>query len=167
MSDKDLELRTYQEKDIPHVINMIMRAIPQLPNYAMIVPDRERVKYVLEHNIDNGAAFAGWVLCDSNDRPQGIGGAWCVCSLMSFDLVADDIFMWIEPEYRTYRNVGKLVKVYVDWAKSKGAKLIRASHSGGSFPRGTREAELYNALLMKLGFQEVGSIYHISTYGAK
>lgn len=163
---KELTLRTYEKKDIKRIIDMVLYAIPRLPNYAMITPNKERIEYVLVHNINNARSFAGWVLCDSLDVPQGMGGGWCVQNLMSLDLVADDVFMWIEPQYRTYRNVGKLIKVYVEWAQAKGAKLIRASHSGGSFPKGSKEAELYNALLNRLGFEEVGSIYHLSKYGA-
>ena len=140
-----------------------MGAIPQLPNYKMVTPNRERIRYVLTHHIDNGTAFGGWVLCDSYDVPQGIGAGWCVANILSLDLTADDIFMWVEPEYRTYRNVAKLVHTYLEWAKARGAKLIRASHTGGSFPKGSKEARLYHALLTRFGFNEVGSVYHLRT----
>ena len=159
--DKELTLRAYQERDIPRVVDIIEYAIPLLPNYRAVTPNRERIRYVLEHHIDNGSAFAGWVLCDSHDVPQGIGGGWCVASILSLDLIADDIFMWVEPQYRTHRNVSKLVHTYIDWARSKGAKLIRASHTGGSFPRTSKEGELYHAMLTRMGFQEVGNIYHL------
>ena len=164
---KALELRMYQSRDIERMVDMIEKAIPHLPNYRMITPNRERIKYVLTHNVQNANAFAAWVLCDSNDEVHGGGGAWCVASLMSLDMVADDIFMWVEPEYRSYKNAAMLVNVYVDWAKARGAKLIRASHSGGSFPKDSKEGKLYDMLLRKLGFKEVGSIYHYSTYGDK
>lgn len=164
---RELHVRTYNKDDIPVVINMICHAIPQLPNYSMITPDRERVKYVLEHNIDNGVSFGGWVLCDSHEVPHGMAGGWCVHNLMSLDLVADDIFMWIEPQFRTYKYASQLLKVYVEWAKARGAKLIRASHTGGSFPKGSREAKLFDELLRRVGFQDVGTIYHLSTYGEK
>jgi GNAT superfamily N-acetyltransferase len=157
-------VRMYGPHDIPRVIEIAMGALPRLPNYGMLTPDKDRIEYVLRHNIDNAAAFAGWVLCDSHDVPQGIVGGWCVRNLMSLDYVADDIFLWIEPKYRTFRNANQLIQVYLDWAKAKDAKLIRASHSGGSFPRGTREWEMFDALLRRAGFKEVGSIYH---YGEK
>jgi GNAT superfamily N-acetyltransferase len=163
--NKDLELRMYKPHDIPRCVHLLMNAIPQLPNYRWITPDEGRIRYVLEHNIDNAAAFAGWVLCDSHDVVYGFGGAWCVCSLMSYDFVADDIFLWVEPEYRTYKNTSKLFHAYVEWAKGKGAKLIRASHTGGSFPKGSKEAELFNAILERQGFKEVGAIFHWSGYG--
>jgi hypothetical protein len=142
-----------------------MAALPMLPNYKLITPNRERMEYVLRSGIDNATSFAGWVLCDTHNTVQGFGGAWCVRSLMSLDFVADDIFMWVEPEYRTFKSVSILVRAYVQWAEEKGAKLIRASNTGGSFVRGSREWELYDALLNKVGFTEVGSVYHLSKYG--
>lgn len=164
---RELTLRLYQKRDIPRALDMLMNALPQLPNYSMIKPDRDRIKYVLEHNVMNAYAFAGWVLCDSHDIPQGCVAAWCVMSLMSTDLVADDIFMWVEPEYRSYKNAAMLVTAYVDWCKARGAKLIRASHTGGSFPKDSKEGKLFDALLRRLGFKEVGSVYHYSAYGDK
>jgi GNAT superfamily N-acetyltransferase len=160
-----LNLRLYEPGDIPRALDLLCAALPQLPNYSMIVPDRGRIEYVLTHNIDNAESFAGWVLCDSHNVVQGFSGGWCVRSLMSYDLIADDIFCWIEPEYRSYDNARKLIQAYVEWAVAKGAKLIRASHTGGSFPKGSREAELFDALLRRQGFKEVGSIYHLSKYG--
>ena len=165
--NREVTLRNYQGQDIPYVIDMIMKAIPQLPNYKMITPDRDRIEYVLRFNIDNAHSFAGWVLCDSHNVPCGMSGGWCVQNLMSLDLVADDIFLWIEPQYRSLRNANMLINVYVEWAMSKGAKLIRASHTGGSFPKGSKEAEMFNSILTRLGFKEVGSIYHLSKYGER
>jgi GNAT superfamily N-acetyltransferase len=167
MSEKDLTLRLYQPRDIPRLIKILYAAIPQLPNYKMIKPDKGRIEYVLTHNIDNASAFAGWVLCDSHDEVQGLAAGWCVRNLISLDFVADDVFMWVEPEYRTFKNANMLLTTYVEWAQARGAKLIRASHTGGSFPKGSREGKLFDAMLRRLKFKEVGSVYHLSTYGDK
>jgi len=161
---RDLKLRVYQPRDIPRMVNLIESAIPQIPNYSMITPDRERIEYVLRHNIDNAACFCGWVLCDSHDDVQGGGSGWCVQNLMSKDLVADDVFMWVEPYYRSYFAASILVHTYFDWAVQRGAKIIRASHTGGSWPKGSREHRLYDLLLKRLGFEEVGSVYHYNAY---
>jgi GNAT superfamily N-acetyltransferase len=161
----DLTLRLYQPRDVGRLTDMLMAAVPQLPNYCMINPDRERIKYVLDHNIQNAHSFCGWVVCDSHDIPQGCAATWCVMSIVSKDLIADDVFTWVEPEYRSYKAAAMLINAQVEWSKARGARLIRASHTGGSFPKDSREGKLYDALLRKLGFKEVGSIYHYSTYG--
>jgi GNAT superfamily N-acetyltransferase len=158
--NKDLELRQYEARDIPRGVEMIMTAVPQMPNYAMLRPDRGKIEFLLKHQLTNGLAFAGWVLCDSHDVPQGFGAAWAVQSLVSYDVIGDDVFFWIEPEYRTYRNASKLYQILVDWCKARGARLIRASHTGGAFPPDSREGKLYDALLQRQGFHMVGNIYH-------
>ena len=158
--NKELTLREYEANDIPRLIEMFMGALPRIPNYAMIVPDPSRIRNVLVNNVQNADHYTGWVLCDSHNIPQGCAAGWCVRSLMSQDLVADDIIMWIEPEYRTLRSANMLLDTYVQWAKARGAKLIRASHTGGSWPKGSKEYILFDALLRRQGFSEVGSIYH-------
>jgi len=159
--DKSLVIRTYQAKDLPRMLDIIMEYVPQLPNYARMKMDRERIEYVLRHNIDNAAAFCCWVLCDTHDVVQGGGAAWCVMSLLSKDMIADDVFMFVLPEYRTLRNANQLLVAYIEWAHARGAKLIRASHTGGSFPPGSKEYELFDALLRRQGFKSVGTIYHL------
>jgi hypothetical protein len=163
--DRRLTLRSYQPRDIARMTQIIMHAIPRMPNYKMITPDADRIRFVLENNIANGVSFASWVVIDSDDIVQGGIGAWCVKNILSHDLVADDVFLWIEPDYRSIHACNLLIQTYIDWAVARGAKLVRASHTGGSWPKGSREYKLFDALLQRNGFQEVGSIYHLNMYG--
>lgn len=155
-------VRLYEHEDIPQIVQMLVRSIPLLPNYCMITPNPWKIEYALRNGISNGVAFGGWVLCDSHSNIQGCSGGWCVPSIMSDDLVADDIFMWIEPEHRSFVGASLLVQAYVDWAKANGAKLIRASHTGGSWAKGSREFALFDHLLKRLDFTDVGSVYHLN-----
>jgi GNAT superfamily N-acetyltransferase len=147
------------------MIDILMEWIPRLPNYAMIVPDRKRIEYVLKNNIDNAAAFACWVLCDSHDVVQGGGAGFTIMSLLSQDHVSDDVFMFVLPEFRNLKNSNMLLEAYKDWAKARGAKLIRASHTGGSFPEGSKEQKMFDQLLKRHGFLPVGTIYHLNIDG--
>lgn len=162
---KELTLRSYQPRDIPRLVNMFMASIPLMPNYAMITPQPDRIRYVLQHNIQNASSFAGWVVCDEFDIPQGAAAGWCVQNIMSYDFVADDVFMWVEPEWRTYKSASMLLRTYITWAEARGAKLIRASHTGGTWPKGSKDYELFDKVLKRHGFQEIGSIYHLNKYG--
>lgn len=161
LQGKQLDLRVYKAKDFKRMTDLIVEHVPKLPNYNKLRMDRDRIEYVLKHNIDNAAAFGCWVLCDTHDEVQGGVGGFCVMSLVSTDLIADDIFLFVEPEFRTLHNANKLIQVYKEWALARGAKLIRASYSGGSFPPGTKEYEAFNMLLTRQGFKPVGTIYHL------
>jgi hypothetical protein len=142
-----------------------MEWVPRLPNYTALTPDRKRIEYVLHHNIDNASAFACWVLCDSHDEVRGGVGGYCIMSLLSLDFVADDVFLFILPEYRTLRNTNMLISAYKEWAISHNAKIVRASHSGGSFREGSKEQTLFDELLSRQGFKLVGKIYHLNIDG--
>jgi GNAT superfamily N-acetyltransferase len=163
--DRTLKLRLYTAADVDRVADLIVKAIPQMPNYRMIKPDRQKIVNILRSNNVGGVAFACWVLCDLHNEVQGGVAGWCVQNILSSDLVADDIFMWVEPDYRSINAVTQMIRTYVEWAKSHGAKLIRASHTGGSWPKSSREYKLFDALLQRNGFKEVGSVYHLSMYG--
>lgn len=155
-------VRPYEQGDIPQIVDMLVRSIPTLPNYATITPDPYKIEYTLRHGVTNGVAFGGWVLCDSHQDIKGCIGAWCVPSIMSDDLIADDIFMWIEPEHRSFIGASLLVQAYINWAMRLGATLIRASHTGGSWDKSSREFALFDLLLKRLGFNDVGSVYHLN-----
>jgi hypothetical protein len=159
---KELTLRLYQPRDITRMVDILLQYIPTLPNYSMITPDRDRITYVLQHNVQNANAFCCWVLCDSHDVVQGGGAGFTIMSLLSKDFISDDVFMFVMPEFRTLRNVNMLIEAYKDWAISHGATLIRASHTGGSFREGSKEQKLYDELLRRQGFHPVGTVYHLN-----
>jgi len=159
---RELTLRALRIEDIPQMVQLAVEGLPQLPNYRMITPVPERIEYLLRNNIQNAASTQIWVMCDAHTVIQGGGGGWCVPNLLSYDMVADDIFMWIRPEYRTFKSSALLIRTYLDWAKARGAKLIRASHTGGSWPKGSKEEKMFSLLLQKFGFKEGGTIFHYS-----
>lgn len=158
---EDLTLRAYKQGDVPHMIDIIMEYVPQLPNYKKFTMNRDRIEYVLRHNIDNANAFGCWVLCDIHDVVQGGVAGYCVMSLLSLDFVADDVFFFIMPQFRNLRHANMLIQVYKDWAISHNAKLIRASHTGGSYREGSKEQAMFDELLNRQGFRPVGKIFHL------
>src|SRR6478735_3523630 len=117
-------LRPYDPKDIPFLVDGVCTYVPQLPHYKDITVAPERIKYLLEHNFGGGTNFAAWVLIDP-DTNQLVGGVagYCVPGMLTWDLVAQDVFLFVLPEWRSLRNLLKLMTVYKEWAKARGAKL--------------------------------------------
>lgn len=71
----------------------------------------------------------------------------------SRDLISYDLAMFIHPDHRGGISAAKMVKRYLAWAKSKGAKMINIGVSTGVNPEQT--GRLYE----KIGFNLIGYIY--------
>lgn len=151
-------LRRYTEADIPDLVEAACQYVPMLPNYRGVSVDRTRVEFILRNNVNNDAVISVFILV--NEENQLVGGimAYCVQLLFSWELVTNDIFLYIKPEYRSIVNLQKLSCAYRDWAIARGAKLIQASHTGGLHEEGM---ERY---LKSMGFEPVGKLYHFNRF---
>lgn len=158
------EVRAYTLKDVPGIVDGVYEHLHELPNYKNVTVSKERVAYLLNNNINNNGYFACWVVVNEQDEVVGGGGGFCTPGMMTWDLIANDIFLYVVPEYRSLHTVNKLINNYKVWATARDAKLIIASHTGGVFPEGSREAMLYDAILKRHGFDPVGTVYHLNRY---
>lgn len=146
-------MRRYRLSDIDRLIEIVQKYLPELPNYKGTTVAPDRVRFLLENNIDN-ATFLCLVLTDEHDQVVGGIGAWCSVLVYSWDTIASDLFLFILPEHRSLRNVLLLTRGYTEWAKQRGAKLITATHTGGF------KEEQMKKLLKREGYEPVGLLYH-------
>lgn len=152
MSKNDCHMRPYTLDDIPFLIAGAQKYVPQLPNYTNIIVSEKRLDYVLRNNLGNASYFQCWVLVDNNTGELvGAVAGYCVMAIISFDLVANDIFLFVKEEWRSLRNCVMLMVAYKDWAKARGAKLIMSTHTGGYEP------ELMDKLMIRQGYMRAGS----------
>lgn len=125
-------MRPYILEDIPFICAGIEKYLPELPNYKNITVSKDRIAYLLKHNFGNVSSFQAWVLVDpKTNQLVGGGAGYCVPGMFTWDLVANDVFLFILPEWRSLRNVLMVMTAYKEWAKARGAKLIMASQIGG------------------------------------
>ena len=150
----ELKLRPFELKDIPAICDKVEQYLPELPHYKNIKVAKDRLTYLMTHNYGRDSYFACWVL-EANDG-QIVGGiaAYCVAGMVTWDLIANDVFLFVVPEYRTLKRANDLVKAYVQWAKARGAVLITASLQSGYEP------EKFDIFIQRLGFRPSGSLYH-------
>lgn len=87
--------------------------------------------------------------------PVGFLLACVTCSFFGPDLVANDLVLCIEPEYRGKCGMAikQLTERYKNWARGVGAKRIYLATSTGIEPEHTRLA--YEAC----GFHVIGTIH--------
>ena len=158
VKDKTLTVRNYRLDDIPYMIDRAADFIPKMPHYKGLSFSRVRLDYLLKNNLNPQSGFGGWILADSEDVPRGFGAGYCVPAMISTENVANDVVLYVEPEWRSLKNAGLLIKEYVKWAKSKQAKIIIATDTSGLVGSQTSR-EAYDKFLGAHGFENVGSLY--------
>lgn len=153
-SKTETAMRPYHPSDTDFLVAGICKYVPELPHYKDVTIAPERIKYLLQHNFGGGSNFAAWVLVDpeTNQLVGGVAG-YCVPGMLTWDLVAQDVFLFVLPEYRSLRNLLKLMTVYKDWAKARGAKLIMASYMGG------HRSESMAKVMVRQGYMEAGTLW--------
>jgi GNAT superfamily N-acetyltransferase len=128
-SPRYVKLIFSHEKMLQLFLNLIY-----LDNYLMLVAER-----------DDGTVIGG------------IGGM-VTEPFFSTDKVANEIGLFLLPEYRGGTTAARLVKAYVAWAHELGAKLIQLGISTGIYMDKT--AALYRALGLQqcsIGFETKGN----------
>jgi hypothetical protein len=148
---RDCYIRPYEVSDIPFMVDSVCKYVPELPAYKNITVSSVRVEYILKHNHGNASHFQSWVLIDKKTN-QLVGGSagFCVPGMLTLDLVSNDVFLFILPEWRTLRHCCSLIVAYTQWAKARGCKLIMANQTSGY------RIEALSAVMRRMGFEEVG-----------
>lgn len=148
------KMRPYVPSDIPFLVDGVCRFVPELPHYKDITVAPNRIEYLLKNNFGSDSMMKAWVLVDpeTNQLVGGVAG-YCVPGMLTWDLVAQDIFLFVLPEWRSLRNLLMLMTAYKEWAKARGAKLIMASYMGG------HRIDSMAKVMVRQGYVEAGTLW--------
>lgn len=155
-SKNDTTVRRYTSEDIDALIEIAMHEVPKLPHYANVKVEPTRIRFLLENSSRDESAFTILVLTNLKGKIVGGIAAYCVTQMLSWDKSTGDIFLFVDPEWRTPENVVSLMAAYVHWARRREATLIQSSHTSGY-----RGKEFEELLKRKCGFEVVGTLYRI------
>jgi GNAT superfamily N-acetyltransferase len=147
-------IRAYETKDIPYMVEQACIHIPTLPSYAHIKPIPERLHQWLANNVNNNGYWMTHLLVTDKDEIVGCISAYCSMCVFSFDMITNDSFMFILPEWRTLPNAIKLMRTYRDWAIARKATVVSATTTGGY------RAEPMGRMIEREGFVQVGTVFH-------
>ena len=152
-------VRPYKEADISFIVGRVMVEVPKLPHYVGIKVERKRVEQVMHDGLNNPTQFMARMLWNDHKIVGGVCG-YCVTQLLSYDKMTGDIFLYIDPEYRSLTNVLKLMDAYKTWAIAQGATIIMATQTGGL------KGEKLGRLLERFGgYKQIGGIYYYQIPG--
>lgn len=148
-------VRRYSEVDIPYLVKRLTTIIPTMPNYKGAKVDPSRLEFMLTQNVNNDGYFMVFVLVNSVGDIVGGICAYCVTMAFSWDRYCSDMFLYIDPNWRSLSNATKLIRAYQDWGISRKAMIISATYTGGGNDRGM------DRLLRMVGFTPIGKLYHL------
>lgn len=153
MTVREPTMRPYQVKDIEFITEMCMNSIPDLPNYKGTNPSRERIRFLLQNNLTNAMFLCLIVVDPETDRPVGGIAAWAAPMMLGTEIVTQDVYLYVKPEWRSLKALRMLLRGYVEWGQARGATLIQGSFTSGIDNR-------FGAILEREGFVPVGTLYH-------
>ncbi len=153
---ENTRVRRYRDSDIPRIIEILFEELPKMESQKHITLDEGRMKFLLEKSAKDESAFLINVLVNEKDEIVGGAGAYCVTHLLSWDKVTSDLFLFVDPNWRTMKNVAKIIGAYKDWAVRRGAKIIGASHTAGY------RGNAFDLLLQRNGGERVGAVYYFT-----
>jgi len=155
ISRQSLRVRKYTEADIPTIRGKVMVEVPKLPHYVGIKVNAARIDQLLHSGLESEDQFMARMLVLPDDTIVGGVCGYCVTQLLSYDKMTGDIFLFIDPEWRSLPNVLKLMLAYRDWAIATGATIISATQTGGF------KQDTLGRLLERYGeYEPVGTIYY-------
>ena len=147
-----MRIRKHRPEEVNELAETIAEQVPLLPTYAGMDIDVDKVRRILNGGY-NEQDFMVRVLVDEHDRVVGGCGAYASATFTKHP-VTNDVFIFILPEHRSYPNAMMLINAYLEWARLIKAQLVQTTHTGGY-----KNAQM-NLLIMRAGFEPVGTIYH-------
>lgn len=145
-----MEVRRIIKKDIPKILEM-GRLMFEESAYNSLEYSPERCVDLCNRVIED-KSYLGIVVLDG-ETICGMLGAYIGMTDFTEDLIANDILIYVLPEYRGTAAFPWLFRYFMKWAGMNGAKLMLLGTSAGINPGAV------GRLYQKYGFTPVGGIY--------
>jgi GNAT superfamily N-acetyltransferase len=140
-----MKLRDATLDDVPALLALGQRMHAESPRFSLIEFDSDRLQMTLEQIL---AAPGGFLMVGEHDSAiAGVMVALATQHWCSRDIVASEMALFVEPEFRGSMLGARLIRRYVTWARALGARLVTAGISTGVHVEET--ARLYEAVGMR------------------
>ena len=128
------------------------RRMHEESEFAFLPFDREKVRAFLRHIAANPRHYCAFVV-EHEGRLVGLLVGQVMEYFFCRELLCDDILLFVERDQRGSLAALALVRAYLEWSRSKGAREARVAVSTGI------DIDRTGAFLQRLGFRRVGGVY--------
>jgi|OM-RGC.v1.024548353 Acetyltransferase (GNAT) family. len=143
-----------EEHDLEAMYNL-GKDMHEESEFAGLDWDPEKVRSWIHRNIHDTNRF---VLCAYDDNKLcGIFIAGISTFYFGNSTISSDYIWYVDKDYRGTRVGIRLLKRYVEWAKSREVDRIQVGVSSGMTVDRTGE------LLVRMGFEKIGGIYKVDS----
>lgn len=128
-----VNIRSITQEDMPLLLYMGRLMHEESPRFSVHPFIEERAAQTIQYIINNDSGF----IAQDNERVVGMIGGALVPHYFSNVVFANDLAVYVTPEYRGGRAALLLVKAFEDWAMRNGAIEIVLGLSTGINPERT------------------------------
>ena len=128
------------------------RRMHEESEFAFLPFDREKVRAFLRHIAANPRHYCTFVV-EHEGRLVGLLVGQVMEYFFCRELLCDDVLLFVERDRRGSLAALALVRAYLEWSRSKGAREARVAVSTGI------DIDRTGAFLQRLGFRRVGGVY--------
>lgn len=152
-----MKIRRYERYDIPDMVKYVKAGLQLQPTYQGIRFDEDKILNLLTGNLTNKSFFCDVV---EDDNGELVGGMAATVSQFPFskEVYTADMVTYIREGHRgNLWAITGLVRAYIKWARTRGAKQIRWSQSTGF------KMDKFAVLAKRLKFKQIGTHFMMET----
>ena len=140
-------IRPFEEKDFTPLLVLADEMRIESKAFQDFTIDHDKLIMIGEHTINHPDVYYGAVATNEKGVIVGFILGFCTEHYFTTDKIANDLAVYVLPEFRGGSSVMRLIKGFTDWARSQGAKSVSLGISTGIDVE--RTAQLYEALGFK------------------
>lgn len=142
-----VEIRKGTEQDIEQAVEL-GKAYYKESAFGSMEFDESKARELCSSLLKSGLG----IVADDNGQIVGMMGAILITHVFTDTLMAQDVLVYIKPEYRGKGISSRLIAVYVNWAENHGVKKENIFLGINSGVDRAKTERIYN----KLGFKRFG-----------
>lgn len=146
-------IRNATRDDLPMLVELSRAMVAESPRYSRLTFAPHKLEHLFGALIDSPDGFV--MVSDVEGQLVGIMAAMVTEHWMAQERMASDFGLFIEPDYRGGTSAARLVRSYVEWARTRGAAEITLGISTDV------HADQTSRFYQTLGLRQFGFLFEV------